>query len=76
MASSAQQVNFRLTDEELKQVEGALPVGEALGAFCKRLALECVRGRRVLRPEPMAGRGLSSADARAKVRPIPKGSGR
>ncbi len=80
MASERPQIKFRLSGDEHKEVEGAagtLSVPE----FCKRLVLECVRGRRPLKPDvhvpaasaELATRGKLSAEARAAVQPIPKG---
>lgn len=71
LAIDAKQVKFRLTDEELREVEGAAGT-TSVPAFCKRLVLECVRGERVPRTRATDGRATSSAAARGGVRPIPK----
>lgn len=63
MASSAKQVKFRLTDVEHAEIDvarGSLSIPE----FCKQQVLRSVRTRVV-----------RSADARASVKPIPKGRG-
>jgi hypothetical protein len=72
MTVDARQVKFRLTDEELREVEAAAGTG-SVPALCKRLVLECVRGERPLKPRPADGRTPASAEARGGVRPIPKG---
>lgn len=74
LAIDAKQVKFRLTDEELREVEGAAGT-TSVPAFCKRLVLECVRGERVLKTRPADGRVTSSAAARGGIRPIPKSKG-
>lgn len=74
MTVDARQIKFRLTDAELREVEGAAGTG-SVPAFCKRLVLECVRGDRPVKPKVTDRRTPASADARGGVRPIPKSKG-